>query len=219
MTERTLHHKVSRMSENWANENLQTIRTLMERTAIYRRALAPISLVAGSLGVLSGALAWRLGIEDPRNFIFWWIGTGVLGACIGFFQMRSQAVRDQEALFSPPTRRVLQAMSPTFLSGIIVSIVFLALDFGRDVGVTILPIIWMLFFGSALHSAGFFMKRGIRLLGWIFIATAIVDLLLMANFEELRENTKISHFMMATVFGGYNLAYCFYLYATEKEEV
>lgn len=190
----------------------------MERTAIYRRALAPISLVAGSIGVLSGALAWRFRIEEPRSFILWWIGTGVLGAGIGFFQIRSQALRDQEAIFSPPTRRVVQAMSPTFISGVIISLVFLALDLSHNVGVAILPIIWMLFFGSALHSAGFFMQRGIRLLGWIFIASAIVDLVLLVNLEDLRHSTKASHFIMATVFGGYNLAYCLYLYVTEKEE-
>src|SRR5882724_11877448 len=32
----TLRGKVSGMNENWAAENLQTIRTLMERSAVYR---------------------------------------------------------------------------------------------------------------------------------------------------------------------------------------
>ena len=37
------------MESNWAAEHLQVIRTLMERSAIYRRALAPIMLGTGVL--------------------------------------------------------------------------------------------------------------------------------------------------------------------------
>ncbi len=43
------------MEPKWAEENLQTIRTLMERSAVYRRALAPIMLFAGLLGVTAAA--------------------------------------------------------------------------------------------------------------------------------------------------------------------
>ena len=44
------------MDSNWASEQLQTIRTLMERSAIYRRALAPIMLVAGAAGVVAAGI-------------------------------------------------------------------------------------------------------------------------------------------------------------------
>ena len=38
------------MQSDWAAENLQVIRTLMERSAIYRRALGPMTTFAGGLG-------------------------------------------------------------------------------------------------------------------------------------------------------------------------
>src|SRR6266540_1083328 len=38
------------MESNWAAENLRVIRTLMERSAVYRRALAPLMLLAGGTG-------------------------------------------------------------------------------------------------------------------------------------------------------------------------
>ncbi len=44
------------METNWAAEQLQTIRTLMERSAVYRRALAPIMLFVGFVGVLAAAI-------------------------------------------------------------------------------------------------------------------------------------------------------------------
>src|ERR1700690_4243469 len=39
------------METNWAAEQLQTIRTLMERSAVYRRALGPVMLFAGFAAV------------------------------------------------------------------------------------------------------------------------------------------------------------------------
>src|SRR6266446_9747026 len=39
------------MESNWAAEHLQVIRTLMERSAVYRRALAPIMIFNGIVGV------------------------------------------------------------------------------------------------------------------------------------------------------------------------
>ena len=35
------------MNDDWAVDQLQAIRTLMERSALYRRALAPVLTVAG----------------------------------------------------------------------------------------------------------------------------------------------------------------------------
>src|SRR5688572_22132653 len=52
----------SAMQSNWAEENLLIIRTLMERSAVYRRALAPIMVAIGVLGVVAAFLAWFLKI-------------------------------------------------------------------------------------------------------------------------------------------------------------
>ena len=60
------------MESNWAEENLQTIRTLMERSAVYRRALAPIMLFAGALGAGGGS---------RRTFVSVWIRCGLLAPC------------------------------------------------------------------------------------------------------------------------------------------
>ena len=42
------------MDSNLAAEHLQVIRTLMERSAVYRRALAPVMIFAGALGMVAG---------------------------------------------------------------------------------------------------------------------------------------------------------------------
>ena len=57
------------MESKWAADNLRVIRTLMERSAIYRRALAPLMLLAGSLGTLAAVIGWFAHIESPRAFV------------------------------------------------------------------------------------------------------------------------------------------------------
>ena len=47
------------MNPKWAEENLHTIRTLMERSALYRRALAPVMLVCGIAGLAGGVAGWQ----------------------------------------------------------------------------------------------------------------------------------------------------------------
>src|SRR4026207_940021 len=66
-----------RMDNNWASENLQVIRTLMERSTLYRLALAPISLLTGVLGTGAAALGWFLKIESARGFVGYWMAVSV----------------------------------------------------------------------------------------------------------------------------------------------
>jgi hypothetical protein len=48
------------MDSREATRHLEAIRTLMERAALYRRALAPVTLLTGALGCLAGgSVGWR----------------------------------------------------------------------------------------------------------------------------------------------------------------
>ena len=64
------------MESNWATDHLQTIRTLMERAAVYRRALAPIMIFNGALGVVAATAGWILKIDSQRGFTLFWAGVG-----------------------------------------------------------------------------------------------------------------------------------------------
>jgi hypothetical protein len=74
----------------------------------------------------------------------------------------------------------------------------------------------MLFYGCALHSAGFFMMRGIKWFGWVFIVCAI---LLMLSIEAAHYpiGRPVANSIMGVFFGGLHLAYGSYLYFTEKK--
>ena len=106
------------MNPNWAEESLKTIRTLMERSALYRRALAPIMLFTGAIGVLAAGAGLRFKMQEPgnsRNYglarLLWlWLALSCWRA--------AKPWKDQEPFWSPPTRRVGQAVLPPLLCGL-----------------------------------------------------------------------------------------------------
>lgn len=202
------------MQTNWAEENLQTIRTLMERSSVYRRALAPIMLFAGIMGTVAAAAGLYFHLDSPRTFIPFWLGTAAVVVAGAFFNTRRQAIKEGEAVWSPPTRRVAQALSPPLAGGLILGWVFWLLDDSEW-----LPFIWPLFYGCALHSAGFFMRRTVRWFGWIYIGlvpAVIITFKLASSVPYLNALNPSPHWLMGFFFGVLHLAYGAYLYLTEK---
>jgi hypothetical protein len=203
------------MEPNWAAEHLQVIRTLMERSALYRRALAPIMTFNGVLGVAAGLLGWSARIEAPQTFIGYWAGVGLLALGGSFLLVRRQALRESEPFWSPPTRRVAQALMPALFIGSVAGLLALvcpAWDFLQNQS---LPAFWMLLYGCALTAAGFFMHRGIKLLGWLFILAGCAWMLTRCQ-SVVSVPVLNGHCVMGGVFGGLHLAYGVYLYFTEQ---
>jgi hypothetical protein len=203
------------MDTNWAAQNLQAIRTLMERSAIYRRALAPIMTFTGLVGVVAGVAGWFLAMESVRGFAGSWMGVSVLAIAGDYFLVRRQALKENETFWSPPTRRVTQAILPALFVGMVAGLVCI---FWVDDPQTIilLPVIWMLLYGCAIHAAGFFMPRGIRWFAWGFIVLACV-LLISLRVAQAAVPLKFGHAEMGVFFGLFQLVYGIYLYFTEPE--
>src|SRR5512139_1869135 len=125
LTAPALYYKVEPMESHWAAENLQVIRTLMERSAVYRRALAPVMIYNGVLGVAGGVLGSFLRIDSRTGFVAFWASTAVLGLIGSFLLIRRQSLKDAEPFWSPPTRRVAQALLPPLAAGFLISVVVL----------------------------------------------------------------------------------------------
>jgi hypothetical protein len=211
------------MEPKWAEENLQTIRTLMERSAIYRRALAPIVLSAGVIGVAAAESGVLFNLNSPQEFAVLWLGTAISVIFVALFIARRQAFKNKEKFWSPPTRRVVQALLPPLLCGMLFGGMFV---FENYMGgyLPCLPFFWGLFYGLALHSAGFFMPRSVRWLAWVYIVVSCSFLLIrQSNFDlstywlmqQLDSKFNI-HWLMGFFFGVLHLAYGAYLYLTER---
>ena len=93
------------MNSNWAEQNLKIIRTLMERTAVYRRALAPIMILAGVIGLAGGVAGWRLNLASNTGFLLFWLGMAMISLAGALLLVRRQALKDGEPFWSPPARR------------------------------------------------------------------------------------------------------------------
>jgi hypothetical protein len=220
------------MESNSAAEHLQVIRTLMERSALYRRALAPIMTFAGVVGILAAALGLFLRIESQTGFIGYWMGVALAGVAGAFLLVRRQALKSAEPFWSPPTRRVAQALAPALTAGLLVGVWTYVACSGEaivppetgttdDAGVLFwLPAVWAVFYGCALHAAGFFASRGVRLFGWIFIAVGNAILLwtiLLTRMDSPDLPWQRGHWLMGILFGLLQLAYGIYLFLTGEE--
>jgi hypothetical protein len=205
------------MESKQAAEHLQVIRTLMERTALYRRALAPIMVFNGLLGLAGGGVGRQLGMGEPRHFILLWMGIAAVALAGSFLLVRRQALKAAEPFWSPPARRVAQALVPPFSVAAVASLI-LAGRFnqpGPEISL-VAATAWLWLYGCGLCAAGFFMPRGIKWLGALFIAAGCgLAALLVFN---VRPEPGAPHWVMAAGFGGLHLAYGIYLYLTEKRE-
>ncbi|HEY5043838.1 MAG TPA: hypothetical protein VIK53_17845 [Verrucomicrobiae bacterium] len=203
------------MEPHWAVENLQTIRTLMERSALYRRALAPIMLFAGTLGIIAAGIGLLFHLNSPVDFGTLWLGAAVIVILGAFFIARRQAIKDKEKLWSPPTRRVAQALLPPLTAGFLLSFLYLLWGASDEFPIQ-MPFLWALFYGCALHAAGFFTPRGIKLLGWVFIICSFAGLYSLSLVSYKVHLEFNPHLFMGFFFGALHLFYGAYLYLTEK---
>lgn len=207
------------VQDRWAVDNLQVIRTLMERAALYRRTLTPVCFATGVLGVAAAGLGWVLDLDSARGFALYWmaVATTTLGICLTI--MRRQALLENEPFWSAPTRRVAQAMLPALFAGCIAGVVMGAPSWREPLHAWWLPGIWMMLFGCATHAAGFFMPRGMKWFGWAFAALGST-LLLAINARAHASgmpSLRYAHVVMGLTFGGLHLTYAAYLAATDKK--
>lgn len=204
------------MDSNWASEHLQVIRTLMERVAIYRRALGPIMLSVGGVGcaaAIIGLLTTRF--DSNRAFTLLWLVTAIVAAIAAYLLARRQALKEQEPFWSPPTQRVTQALLPGFFAGGMAGLLSLISGDQLPVITWLLAITWVLAYGCALHAAGFFMQRGIKLLGLCCVVFGSL-LLITSSLLPPAQTTRFAHATMGFFFGIVHLAYGSYLHLTER---
>jgi hypothetical protein len=211
------------VNQHAAGQHLEVIRTLMERSAIYRRALAPNMLMLGIVGITAGIAGYFLPLEGSRRFAIYWLSISIGSLAASYLNMRRESLQDHEPFWSPPTRRVTQALAPALFVGAVfgfatavapgsVFVIPPSLLAGEPAWQ--LPPVWMLLYGCAIHAAGFFMPRGFKLFGWAYIATGTIVLLTLSRLQP-GASLKFAHLLMAIAFGAAHLAYGAYLRITE----
>jgi hypothetical protein len=201
------------MKTDEAEQNLQVIRTLMERSTIYKRALRPIMWWAGIGAIVSAGAGYFLPGQYFRSQVFipHWLITGLVILGGAFVLARRQALRDKETFWSPSARRVAQAMLPALLTGLAVTILWFFCDGGAELIVGA----WAMLYGCALHAAGFFAPRGLRALGWLFLLFGMCWWLVLGTTSWASELSL--YVLMGLIFGGLHLGYAICLTVTRRE--
>jgi hypothetical protein len=203
------------METNWASEHLQVIRTLMERSALYRRALAPIMIVSGCIGLAAATVPCFVQIDSDRLFSLFWMGVSLVALMADLLLVRRQALKEAEPFWSLPTRRVVDALLPAFVVGFVAAVAGMFISGASTAW--LLAVAWIIAYGCALHTAGFFMQRGIKLFGWVFILSGSALLLAGVLLPQLA-TIEVAHYLMGVFFGVLHFSYGIYLYFTEKRK-
>ena len=190
----------------------------MERTAVYRRAMGPVMVVVGVTGLAAGALGAFLNLPPALPSVAYWTGVAVVCLLEACWMIRRQALNAAENFWSPPTRRVAQAVAPAFFAGAVAGLPFVVLHWEAVNAVLLLMPAWMVFYGFAMHSAGFFMPRGFKLFGWGFVVGGVVVFagILVGISRGFWLSNQSVNWAMGGLFGGAHLAYGLYLHFTEK---
>ncbi len=203
------------MEQHVAAEHLQVIRTLMERSALYRRTLGPIMVYVGAVGTAAALGGIALGIEALPAFGAWWLVAALVAVAGAFGIARRQSLEDGEPFWSPPTLRVTQALLPPLAAGLLLSLALTLSAAGQLRWLFVLGN--ALFYGCAVHAAGFFTPRGMKLFGWLVIVLAGVALFARIVVAP-GESALLDHALMGGFFGGAHLAYGAYLFMTEPRK-
>ena len=187
----------------------------MEHAGLYRRALAPVAIVVGLIGLAAAGLAQTVDWAGAGRFAGYWLGVAFVAAMVALLLIRRQALNSKEDFWSPPTRHVGQAMIPMLAAGLGLGLLeILNQPDARDS--IRLTALWIILYGGALHAAGFFMRRGIKLLGWIYVIFGCLSLLLheLELIPFLNKNN--ANWLMGFGFGVNNLAYGLFLKLTAE---
>ena len=205
------------MDADWAAQRLGEIRTLMERSSLYRRALAPIATLTGMIGMAAGVIGWTLPVKTSSGFCLYWMVTGMLSLLVSLLMIRRQAWKDKERFWSPPTRRFIQAICPALFAGACLGLIGTVYPGISKSFLWNLPALWMMFYGCALFSAGFFMPRGIKLFGSIYVLCGCIS---MFHFTTEALNQTLprivhAHIVMGSSFGILHFFYGVYLHLTD----
>ncbi len=205
------------MDQHAASANLQLIRTLMERAALYRRALAPVMILTGVIGTAGAVVGVVAHIENLHAFVQLWMTTGVVGIAGTLLIARKQALRERDTFFSPPARRVIAALIPALFIGGALGVGLLQLSNDEARNYLMVPALWIALYGCALHAAGWFTTRGLRWFGLANLLPACAALpFVMRPLGELP--WQAPHIVMGVWFGLFHLLFGAWLFVTERKE-
>ncbi len=192
------------MDPRQAAQNLELIRTLMERTVQYQLLTARAGLAAGCMACVGALTFTVLDKSEAWQFGLVW---GVVFACSLLATYIGTALRSRERgerMWSRQARAVLLALAPSLFAALVLTAFFFAR--GEHLW---LPGMWMLCYGQGALATASYAPAPIRTLGMTALVMGSVTLALGPVW---------SVFMMGLVFGMGHIGLGVALLIAEKRE-
>ena len=188
-----------------AEEHLRVIRSLMERSTVYRAISAPVAL-AGGLASIAGCgivacVLPTLKIESPATaelFFGIWIAVLAVTVVTNIFVLWKESSGRGEPFISPGMRAAIWAIAPCWLVAAILTAFWTKIPW-------LVPTFWMVLYGLGLLGTQHFAPRSIVLLGWAFVAGGLLSLTIFEgdHASELRS----ANLAMGATFSLFHLVY------------
>ncbi len=174
-----------------AADHLKYIRETMERAAEFT-AVPGWGGVA--MGVTALAAAWLASRQNsPRAWLVVWLAEVFVAVAIAAPAAATKARRANSSLFTGPGRKfVLSFAPPIFVGGL------LTYAMTQSGGISYLPGIWLLLYGTAIVTGGAFSVRVVPIMGVCLMALGVAALFTSASWGNL---------FMAAGFGAVQIAF------------
>lgn len=194
-----------------AAEQLRVIRSLMERSTIYRAISAPAALFAGLLSLaVSGWLWMKLDPTEspnPSAFLAIWLSVLLVVSAVNTLLLYKSARQRGEPFVSAGMKHALRALLPPLVAGFGLSLLEVS-GTGRiaDDCYADMAAHWILFYGLALLATGSFSPRSMQALGAGFFLFGILTWLPSVRLYYGRQYPTAVIFM-ASSFGLLHIVY------------
>lgn len=162
-------------TQQTALEHLRVIRSLLEKSQVYRAISAPAALCGGVLALIAAALTADVfhlpmnGRMEPRTFLGLWLAILAITTLLNFFLLHREAVSRQQPFFSEGMKMALRSFLPPMLVGGVLGV---GLIWFRD-DVKLASLVWILCYALALLSTAHFSPRSLVRLGWAFLCSGV----------------------------------------------
>ncbi len=184
-----------RISER-ALENLQYIRTAMERAGSFTAVPGLGGMVMGATALVAAVLAWRQ--ATALGWLTVWLTEFVLAVAIGALAMVHKAQRLGLPLMHDAGRKFVLSFAPPLLAGAL-----LTWPLYQSGHLETMAAAWLMLYGAAVIAGGTFSARIIPAMGACYFALGIVALVAPAAMKDLP---------LAAGFGGLHLVFGYWIY-------
>ncbi|NNC89340.1 MAG: hypothetical protein HKN82_12845 [Akkermansiaceae bacterium] len=205
-----------------AAEHLKVIRSLMERSTVYRAISWQAALFGGGLAIcLAAALFGRTRMilaadgeagpvmDDPTWILIWLVALVVTGG-VNVLLISRKSKRDGHAFFSPGLKHAMRAIAPPMAAGGLLGIGHILWLGGTVAGGAA---IWVICYGLALLATQGFAPKSMARLGWAMLLAGAaaygVIWTLHGPSAAIPAGTAMqtANLIMGTCFGVFHLVY------------